>query len=268
MAFSNIRAADFIQACLQQQDKRPSATELLAVDFLKPNEVHSVDWMGYSGTLFSRSIIFYASPPPDYTPTFLSSSPQFFLHSFLSSPSILFLYLLFYLLICTSSTTFYPLCLFYYLSFSSSVPLSLFLLFCSIIFVPPLLFHYLFSSSSVPLSLFFNCLSALSLFSFPLFLCCSFLLLSCFVLFSFVLSCLALSRPPFVLFCLVLSFLLCFLTVTSSSCLVFFCSVFSSLFYSCLFILISALCHLMTIGRGLHGGQTGSELYKRYSRAG
>jgi WNK lysine deficient protein kinase len=38
VARSNSRAAEFIQACLQHQDKRPSATELLADDFLKPNE--------------------------------------------------------------------------------------------------------------------------------------------------------------------------------------------------------------------------------------
>ena len=39
VAFSNQRASCFIEACLQHRDKRPSATELLAEDFLKPNEV-------------------------------------------------------------------------------------------------------------------------------------------------------------------------------------------------------------------------------------
>ena len=39
VAFSNERASRFIEACLQHRDKRPSATELLAEDFLKPNEV-------------------------------------------------------------------------------------------------------------------------------------------------------------------------------------------------------------------------------------
>ena len=39
VAFSNRRAASFIEACLQHQNKRPSAAELLADDFLRPNEV-------------------------------------------------------------------------------------------------------------------------------------------------------------------------------------------------------------------------------------
>jgi hypothetical protein len=39
VAFSNSRAASFIEACLQHQDRRPTATELLADDFLRPNEV-------------------------------------------------------------------------------------------------------------------------------------------------------------------------------------------------------------------------------------
>jgi hypothetical protein len=38
VTLSNARAAEFIQSCLQPQDKRPSATELLANDFLKPSE--------------------------------------------------------------------------------------------------------------------------------------------------------------------------------------------------------------------------------------
>jgi len=35
---SSVRAQEFIKSCLQQKDKRPSASELLALDFLKPNE--------------------------------------------------------------------------------------------------------------------------------------------------------------------------------------------------------------------------------------
>ena len=38
VALSNSRAAEFIQACLQHQDLRPSAAELLSNDFLLPNE--------------------------------------------------------------------------------------------------------------------------------------------------------------------------------------------------------------------------------------
>ena len=45
VAFSNQRASCFIEACLQHRDKRPSATELLAEDFLKPNEVRIWIWI-------------------------------------------------------------------------------------------------------------------------------------------------------------------------------------------------------------------------------
>ena len=38
VALSNTRAAEFIQACLQHQDLRPSAAELLSNEFLLPNE--------------------------------------------------------------------------------------------------------------------------------------------------------------------------------------------------------------------------------------
>ena len=55
VAFSNQRASSFIEACLQHRDKRPSATELLAEDFLKPNEVrYGIFMISFVLLLFCR----------------------------------------------------------------------------------------------------------------------------------------------------------------------------------------------------------------------
>ena len=57
VAFSNQRASSFIEACLQHRDKRPSATELLAEDFLKPNEVrYGIFMISFVLLLFCRWI--------------------------------------------------------------------------------------------------------------------------------------------------------------------------------------------------------------------